>query len=58
MKKFSEFKFKKVDLNKIQKDFTELMMAFTNAKSFEEQDKILVKYFKYIEFDFFGFICF
>ena len=25
MKKFSEFKFKKVDLNKIQKDFTEMM---------------------------------
>ena len=44
MKKFSEFKFKKVDLNKIQKDFMEMMNAFQNATSFEEQDKILVKY--------------
>ena len=49
MKKFSEFKFKKVDLNKIQKDFMEMMNAFQNATSFEEQDKILVKYFKYGE---------
>lgn len=47
MKKFSDLKFKKIDIKKVEKDFVEFIEQFKNANSFEEQDKLLLKFFKY-----------
>ncbi len=47
MKKFSEMKFKKPNLAKIESDFNAITAEFTGATSFEEQDKALRKMFKY-----------
>ena len=47
MKKFSEMKFKKPDLKKIESDFNAIITEFTGATCFEEQDKALQKMFKY-----------
>ena len=47
MKKFSEMKFKKPNLAKIESDFNAITAEFTGATSFEEQDKALKKMFKY-----------
>ena len=49
MKKFSELKFKKPNVKKIEADVNELIMAFKNASTFEEQDRVLTKYFKYTD---------
>ena len=47
MKKFSEMKFVKPSMKKIEKDLKGLLDAFENASSFEEQDKVLTKINKY-----------
>lgn len=47
MKKFSQLKFKKIDLEKIKSEFSSLVDEFKNSKTFEEQDKALTKIFKY-----------
>ena len=47
MKKFSEMKFRKPDLKKIENDFNLLIDEFANATCFEEQNKALKKFFKY-----------
>ena len=47
MKKFSEMKFKKPNLKKIEKDFNTIIEEFENASCFEEQDKALKKMNKY-----------
>ena len=47
MKKFSEMKFKKPNLKKIEKDFNAIIEEFENASCFEEQDKALKKMNKY-----------
>ena len=47
MKKFTEMKFKKPNLKKIEADFNTIIEEFENASCFEEQDKALRKMFKY-----------
>ena len=47
MKKFSQMEFKKPNLKKIEKDIDLLIAQFESAESFEEQDKVLRKVFKY-----------
>ena len=47
MKRFSQLKFKKIDLEKIKSEFSGLVDEFKNSKTFEEQDKALTKIFKY-----------
>ena len=47
MKKFSELKYKKINIEKIQKEYEELTSNFKNASSFEDQDKALSKICKY-----------
>ena len=47
MKKFTEMKFKKPNLKKIEADFNNIIEEFENATCFEEQDKALRKMFKY-----------
>lgn len=47
MKKFSQMKFKKPDLKKIERDFDNIINEFNSAESFEEQNKALKKMFKY-----------
>ena len=47
MKKFSEMKFKKPNLKKIEQDFSQIINQFEKASCFEEQDKALRKMFKY-----------
>ena len=49
MKKFSEMKFTKLNLNKIKNDLTNIIEEFNNASCFEQQDKVLKKYNKYID---------
>ena len=49
MKKFSEMKFKKPNLKKIENDFNILISEFENATCFEEQDKALKKFNKYAD---------
>ncbi|MGG1663948.1 M3 family oligoendopeptidase [Brevibacillus sp. NRS-1366] len=39
--KFSEIVYKRVDMEKIEQQFTNLLQAFQNAASFEEQDKVM-----------------
>ncbi len=47
MKKFSEMKFKKPNLAKIESDFNAMIEEFERAKTFEEQNATLKKFFKY-----------
>lgn len=47
MKKFSEMKFKKPDLKKIERDCDAIVTEFTSAETFDEQNKALKKMFKY-----------
>ena len=49
MKKFSEMKFKKPDLKKIENEFNALVDEFSNAVCFEDQNKALKKIFKYVD---------
>ena len=49
MKKFSEMKFKKPNLAKIESDFNVIIDEFKNATCFEEQDKALRKMYKYAD---------
>ena len=47
MKKFSQMKFKKPDLKKIERDCDAIINEFTSAETFEAQNKALKKMFKY-----------
>ena len=47
MKKFSQMKFKKPDLKKIERDCDAIINEFTSAETFEDQNKALKKMFKY-----------
>ena len=47
MKKFSQMKFKKPDLKKIERDFEIIINEFNSAESFEEQNQALKKMFRY-----------
>ena len=47
MKKFSQMKFKKPDLKKIERDCDAIINEFTSAETFEVQNKALKKMFKY-----------
>ena len=47
MKKFSQMKFKKPDLKKIEREYDEIINEFNSAESFEDQNKALKKMFKY-----------
>ena len=47
MKKFSQMKFKKPDLQKIERDFDAIINEFNSAECFEDQNKALKKMFKY-----------
>lgn len=47
MKKFSQMKFKKPDLKKIERDYDELINEFNSAECFENQNNALKKMFKY-----------
>ena len=47
MKKFSEMKFKKPDLKKIERDFDAIIGEFNSAETFDAQNKALKKMFKY-----------
>ncbi len=47
MKKFSQMKFKKPDLKKIERDYDEIINEFNSAECFEDQNKALKKMFKY-----------
>ena len=47
MKKFSQMKFRKPDIKKIERDFDEIIMQFNTAQTFEEQNDALKKMFKY-----------
>ena len=47
MKNFSEMKFKKPDLKKIERDFDAIIWEFNSAETFEAQNKALKKMFKY-----------
>ena len=47
MKKFSEMKFKKPDLKKIERDCNAIIDEFNSAETFEDQNKALKKMFKY-----------
>ena len=47
MKKFSEMKFKKPDLKKIERDFDAIIAEFNAAETFDAQNKALKKMFKY-----------
>ena len=47
MKKFSQMKFKKPDLKKIERDFDAIINEFNSAECFEDQNKALKKMFKY-----------
>ena len=47
MKKFSEMKFKKPDLKKIERDFDAIIGEFNSAETFEAQNKALKKMFRY-----------
>ena len=47
MKKFSEMKFKKPNLKKIEADFNQMTADFENAESFEKQNAVLKRMFKY-----------
>ena len=49
MKKFSELKFKKPNIKKIENEINLLIDEFKNSQTFEEQDKVLRKYFKYCD---------
>ena len=49
MKKFSELKFVKPNVEKIEKDFERLTNEFKNAQTFEEQNKAFLKMNKYNE---------
>ena len=42
MKKFSEMKFKKPDLKKIETEFNALVDEFSNAVCFEDQNKLFI----------------
>ena len=47
MKNFSEMKFKKPDLKKIESNFDKIIAEFNFAETFEAQNKALKKMFKY-----------
>lgn len=47
MKKFEEMKYKNLNLEKIKADLTNLINDFQNAESFEKQNDVLKRYFKY-----------
>ena len=47
MKKFSQMKFKKPDLKKIERDCDAIINEFNSAECFEDQNKALKKMFKY-----------
>ena len=47
MKKFSQMKFKKPDLKKIEREYDEIINEFNSAECFEDQNKALKKMFKY-----------
>jgi oligoendopeptidase F len=47
MKKFSQMKFKKPNLQKIERDFNAIIDEFKSAECFEDQNKALKKMFKY-----------
>ena len=47
MKKFSQMKFRKPDLKKIERDCDAIINEFVSAECFEDQDKALKKMFKY-----------
>lgn len=49
MKKFSEMKVRKLDIEKIKSDFLKLIDEFKNAETFEEQDKAFKKVNKYMD---------
>ena len=42
MKKFSEMKFKKPNLKKIEQDFNNIIEEFENASTFEQQNNALI----------------
>ncbi len=47
MKKFSEIKIKKIDVDKIQQEIQSLIKRFNEAESFEEQDRVFKEINKY-----------
>ena len=47
MKKFSEMQFKKPNLKKIEGDFNKMIEELEGATCFEDQDKVLKRFFKY-----------
>ena len=47
MKKFSQMKFKKPDLARIERDFDAIIDEFNSAECFEDQNAALKKMFKY-----------
>ena len=49
MKKFSELKFKKVKMERIEAEFTALIRDFKEAETFEIQNRALLKVYKYMD---------
>lgn len=49
MKKFSEMQFKKPNLKKIEGDFNKMIEELEGATCFEDQDKVLKRFFKYAD---------
>ena len=50
MIKFSQMKFEQLDLKEIELKFNKIINEFENAKSFEQQDKVLMKLNKFSDY--------